>query len=247
MAGKVAPAAVTLRGATGTFRSGSGDLGARVLQLLDESLEAFLRATVPLDPADVAISFDAPDKAWAATVTQPTINLFLWDIHRSPDKARAGMESVSHNGGTARRRPPPVVNLCYVLTAWTAHHRDEHQLLGEVMRAVLGSRELQPPYLKAPLDQLRPLPSLDLGGVQTEFWKSIDGVLKPGLELRVSLVVDASKLRPAEAPPGEISISTSDTRDGAVSVRHAVADRDAGRLVAPQGAGIVEVPDDDGA
>jgi hypothetical protein len=217
-----------------------------VLQLLDESLEAFLRAAVPLDPTDVAISFDAPDKAWAATVTQPTVNLFLWDIHRSPDKARSGMETVAVNGQTARRRPPPVVDLCYVLTAWTTHHRDEHQLLGEIMKAVLSHRELGSPYLKSPLDELRPLPTLELGGVQTEFWKSIDGVLKPGLELRISLVVDASKLRPTEAPPAEVAIATSDTRDGGRSFRGAVADLDAGRLVAPHGAGIVEIDDDEG-
>ena len=175
-----------------------------MLQLVDESLEAFLRAEVPLDPTDVAISFDAPDKTWAATVTQPTINLFLWDIHRSPEKARAGMETVAVNGKTARRRPPPVVNLCYVLTAWTAHHRDEHQLLGELMQTILGHRYLEPPYLRAPLDALHPLPTLNLGGVQTEFWKSIDGVLKPGLELQVSLVVDAATLRPTEEPPAEV-------------------------------------------
>jgi hypothetical protein len=216
-----------------------------VLQLLDESLEAFLRAAVPLDPTEVAISFDAPDKAWAATVTQPTINMFLWDIHRAPEKARAGMETVAVNGQTVRRRPPPSVNLCYVMTAWTAHHRDEHQLLGEVMRAVLSTRELGEPYLKPPLSDLRPLPTMDLGGVQTEFWKSIDGTLKPGLELRVSMVVDASKLRPTEAPPAEVSVSTSDTRDGGTSFRQAVADRDAGRLVAPHGAGVVEIADDE--
>jgi hypothetical protein len=215
-----------------------------VLQLLDESLEAFLRAMVPLDPTDVAVSFEAPDKAWAATVTQPTINLFLWDIHRATDKARAGMETVAVNGQTARRRPPPVVNLCYVLTAWTSHHRDEHQLLGEVLRAIMANRTLGPPYLKAPLDQLLPLPSMDIGGVQTEFWKSIDGVLKPGLEIQVSMVVDASKLRPTEEPPAEVAVTTSDTRDGGVSQRGAVADRDAGRLVAPAGAGIVEIPSD---
>jgi hypothetical protein len=215
-----------------------------VLQLLDESIEAFLRATVPLDPTEVAISFEAPDKQWAATVTQPTINLFLWDIHRAPEKARAGMETIQSNGNTVRRRPPPTVNLCYVLTAWTAHHRDEHQLLGEVMRAVLSHRELGAPYLRAPLDELRPLPSMDLGGVQTEFWKSIDGVLKPGLELQISLVVDATKLRPAEEPPAEVSISTSDTRDGGTSVRDVVADREAGRLVLPAGAGVVDIVDE---
>jgi hypothetical protein len=215
-----------------------------VLQLLDESLESFLRAAVPLDPTDVAISFEAPDKQWAATVTQPTINLFLWDIHRAPEKARAGMETVQVNGQTVRRRPPPVVSLCYVLTAWTAHHRDEHQLLGEVMRAVLANRELPEEHLRPPLGELRPLPSLDLGGVQTEFWKSIDGVLKPGLELRVSLVVDAVKLRPTEEPPAEVSISTSDTRDGGTSVRDVVADREAGRLTPRAGAGVVDVIDE---
>jgi hypothetical protein len=113
------------------------------------------------------------------------------------------------------------------------------------MRAVLSTRELGEPYLKAPLSDLRPLPTMDLGGVQTEFWKSIDGVLKPGLELRISMVVDASKLRPTEAPPAEVSVSTSDTRDGGTSVRQAVADRDAGRLVSPRGAGVVEVADDE--
>ncbi|HVM53087.1 MAG TPA: DUF4255 domain-containing protein [Acidimicrobiales bacterium] len=216
-----------------------------MLQLVDESLEAFLRAEVPLDPTDVAISFDAPDKTWAATVTQPTINLFLWDIHRSPEKARAGMETVAVNGKTARRRPPPVVNLCYVLTAWTAHHRDEHQLLGELMQTILGHRYLEPPYLRAPLDALHPLPTLNLGGVQTEFWKSIDGVLKPGLELQVSLVVDAATLRPTEEPPAEVSVTTSDTREGGQSHRTALADRDEGRLVARRGSGVVEIADDE--
>jgi hypothetical protein len=214
-----------------------------VLQLLDESLEAFLRAAVPLDATEVAVSFEAPDKAWAATVTQPTINLFLWDIHRAMDKARAGMETVSVNGRTARRRPPPVVNLCYVLTAWTSHHRDEHQLLGEVMRAVLGNKSIPVEHLRPPLDALDPTPSLALGGVRTEFWKSIDGVLKPALEVQVSLVVDAALLRPTEEPPSEIEITTTDTREGATSHRAAVSDVEAGRLVAASGADVVEIED----
>jgi hypothetical protein len=214
-----------------------------VLQLLDESLEAFLRARVPLDVSEVAISFEAPDKAWAATVTQPTVNLFLWSVYRAPEKARAGMETVTINGQTARRRPPPVVSLSYVLTAWTTHHRDEHQLLGEVMRAVLATRTLEPPYLRSPLDQLQPLPSLDLGGVQTDFWKSIDGVLKPSLELQVSLVVDAATLRPTAEPPAEVAIATRDTRDGGTSSRHAVADRENGRLATPAGAGVIDLDD----
>ena len=52
-----------------------------MLQLLDESLESFLRAEVPLGARDVDVAFDAPDKEWASQISRPTVNLFLWDIY----------------------------------------------------------------------------------------------------------------------------------------------------------------------
>jgi hypothetical protein len=113
------------------------------------------------------------------------------------------------------------------------------------MRAVLSTRELKPEHLKSPLDELWPLPSLDLGGVQTEFWKSIDGVLKPGLELQINMVVDVGLLRPTAPEPEELSVSTADTRhEGVVSQRSAVADREAGRLTLPSGAGVVDTDEE---
>lgn len=216
-----------------------------MLQLLDESLEAFLRSAVPLDPTEVAISFDTPDKQWSAGITQPTVNLFLLDIARDPTKARSGVEEVVRNGRTYRRRPPPRVSLSYMLTAWTTDHRDEHQLLGEAMRAVLSVREIPPQFLRPPLDELEPAPGIDLapGGARSDFWKSIDGVLKPGLELTISLVVDVAALTATVAPPADVQVSTSDPRRaGMRSTREAVAD--GGRLVTPRGAGIVEIDED---
>ena len=50
-----------------------------MLHLLDETLEAFLRAEVPLPARQVDVSFAAPDSEWGAAVTKPTVNLFLWE------------------------------------------------------------------------------------------------------------------------------------------------------------------------
>ncbi|HYD08825.1 MAG TPA: DUF4255 domain-containing protein [Acidimicrobiales bacterium] len=218
-----------------------------MLQLLDESLEAFLRAAVPLDPTEVAVSFETPDRTWSAGITQPTVNLFLWDIHRSAEKARAGVETIQKNGKTYRRRPPPVVSLYYVVTAWTTHHRDEHQLLGEVMRAVLSTPILEPPYLKYPLDELdaRPTISLGTGGQRTDIWKSIDGTLKPGLEVQVNLTIDTAALEPTQPPPGEVSLATADTREPTrQSSRHQMKDPDTGQLVNARSS-LVYVDDDE--
>jgi hypothetical protein len=216
-----------------------------LLQLVDESIEAFLRASVPLDPGEVAISFDAPDKQWSAGISQPTVNIFLYGIARDLDRARSGVEHVTGGGAGAtggRRRPLPRVELSYLITAWTSDHRDEHQLLGELMRTILAVRTLRPPHLRSPLDQTEPLPVLSLapGGSKatSDIWKAIDGQLKPGLMVNVQMVVDTGLVLPLAPEPEEVSVATSDRhRPGmAPSNRKGVAsqvDEGPRRLVTP--------------
>lgn len=190
-----------------------------MLQILDESIESFLRATVPLDPNEVAIAFEPPDRQWAAGVSQPTVNVFLWDVHRDADASRAGMETVDQEGRTIRRRPLPRIQVRYIVSAWTTNHRDEHQLLGDLMLAVLATPSLAPPHLKAPLDRVTPTPSMKLartGGKSSgEFWKAIDGQLKPALELIITLPVDPGFGSTVAAPPDVVEITTTDNRRGA--------------------------------
>ena len=185
-----------------------------MLQILDESIEAFLRAAVPLDPTEVAVAFDAPDRTWAAQVSQPTVNVFLWDVHRDTDAARAGMETVTRDGSGIRRRPLPRMQIRYIVSAWTTSHRDEHQLLGELMLAVLRTPSLEPPHLKAPLDNVSPFPSMKLGVTggksSGDFWKAVDGQLKPALELLVTLPVDPGFGVPLAEPPAEVEVATAD-------------------------------------
>ena len=59
----------------------------KVLAHIDESLEAMLRAAVPLSAVDIDVSFEIPDEDWAAKLTRPTVNLYLWDIRRSSNRS----------------------------------------------------------------------------------------------------------------------------------------------------------------
>src|SRR5215470_12339843 len=109
-----------------------------MLHLLDESLEAFLRATVPLPRREVDVSFEAPDRDWAAKVSRPTINLYLWDVRRNLSDRDFGVVTVhDENGKPHRRAPLPRVDCRYLVTAWTTDIRDEHSLLGATLAALL--------------------------------------------------------------------------------------------------------------
>jgi Pvc16 N-terminal domain len=164
-----------------------------LIQFIDEAIEAHLRREVPLPEASVDISFAAPDRAWGAAVTRPTVNIFLWDIRRNTARTTAGLAAQGADGEVKRRPTNPVIDLRYVVTAWAAENRDEHQLLGSVLTCILA-------HSSVPADVLPPqLPtssSLSLGlaneeaRVTGEFWSSLDGRLKPGLQLVVSIPLD---------------------------------------------------------
>jgi hypothetical protein len=164
-----------------------------LIQFIDEAIEAHLRREVPLPEASVDISFAAPDRAWSASVTRPTVNIFLWDIRRNTTRTTGGLAQQSADGQVERRPTNPVIDLRYVVTAWAAEHRDEHQLLGSVLTCILSHSSVAASALPP---QLPTSSSLSLGlaseeaRVTGEFWSSLDGRLKPGLQLVVTLPLD---------------------------------------------------------
>lgn len=110
---------------------------------IDRALEQFLRTSVPLPVDSVDISFRSPDAPWTASLTRPTVDVFLWDLGLDHRAQQAGVEeSVGQNGDRRWRAPMPVVALRYLMTVWTSEHRDEHELLGAVLTAVLGHQQL---------------------------------------------------------------------------------------------------------
>src|SRR5919197_5455971 len=157
-----------------------------MLHLLDETLEAFLRAEVPLPARQVEVSFEAPDAEWGAAVTKPTVNLFLWDLRVNTAEREAGMELVEQEDGKRARRPQkPRVDCRYLVTAWTTEVQDEHRLLGAVLAALLSHREIAAEHLQGAYADVRPLPTVSAaqpeGDGSPDLWQALGGKLKPGL------------------------------------------------------------------
>ena len=188
-----------------------------MFHLIDQALEQYLRAEVPLPSTDVDVAFNAPAKDWSARLSRPTVNLFLWDIRRSALRQRAGMEEVEIEGTKFRRQPPRSVEMRYLVTAWSSEHRDEHQLLGNVAAAVLSNRALPERYLpdgfelpdRNPVEMVLTT-TADLK--PNDFWSSIDGQLKPGLDIVVTFRV-ATRLVEVAEPATGVDVGVGDRND----------------------------------
>jgi len=195
-----------------------------LIHLVDQGLERHLRATVPL-PTTVDVSFHAPDRSWSGGVTTPTVNLFLWDVSRNAKQSHTGIQEVERDGVLHRRLLPPVIDLRYLVTAWAGDQRDEHQLLGAVLVAVLGHPVVADEHLPAALTVTAPV-RLSLAsqpeGRSADLWPALDGQLKPALQVNVSLSVDVGGLLEVGPPATGLVVRTEDTRSGARSGREAV-------------------------
>lgn len=198
-----------------------------MLQLLDESLEEFLRSAVPLERGEIDLAFDTPDSEWGTGITRPTVNLFLWDVRRSLDENESGRERIPTPDGSAWRQRPPRVAFRYLCTAWTAEIADQHRLLGGLLIALLGHSQIPARFLQGHLADLDPLPTLRIarpdGKDFAEFWPAVEGKLRAGLDLIVTATVDPDVVVPAGPPTGELATVLSDPREpGRTSRRSAV-------------------------
>lgn len=188
-----------------------------MLHLLDDALEAYLRAEVPLPQTEIDIVFDRPNRDWGAAVTRPTVNVFLWDIRRNANDQEAGMELVMEEGRLVRRPPKPRIDCRYLITAWAGDVRDEHQLLGTVLGAFLVHSELPAQYLGGGYSEVRPLPTIHVerqdGTDATDFWTAVQGDLRPSLDVVVTATIDAGFALAAGPQTGRFIIGTQRTDD----------------------------------
>ncbi len=202
---------------------------AQLLNLLDRSLESFLRSEVPLGASEVDISFEAPDKDWGAGITKPTVNLFVWDVRRNAEESESGFSIVENEKGLKERRPPlPRVDFRYLVTAWTTEIMDEHALLGGVLATLLKEDRLDAPYLEGSLAEVTPVPSMRIATAysddKSEFWSALGGQLKPGLDLIVTATIDAVEPFFVGPPVTHFEMETRDTDGHALSSRVVTAD-----------------------
>jgi hypothetical protein len=195
-----------------------------VLELIDESLESFFRATVPLSSTDIDVAFDAPDREWSAKLTRPTVNVFLWDIRRSATRSKSGIRTTHHDGQAAHQAAMPVVELRYVVTAWTSDLGDERALLGGLIRSLLAYGSIPREFLAEGLQSLD-TPTLTMaraGEDHMDVFKALEGQVKPGLNMVLTSDFDTGLVLPV-GPPVESITTTTGRMGGSSETRRRVA------------------------
>jgi hypothetical protein len=210
-----------------------------MLEHVDAALEALFRAQVPLSAQGVDVTFETPTKEWSARLNRPTVNLFLWDLKRSSEHARAGVERVERDGVAMSRMALPVVELRYLVTAWTSDHRDERALLGGLLRAVLATRQIPPTFVPAELHETLTMRLARTGETPLDVFKLVDNTMKAALDVAVVTPFDIGVEQPLAAPVTEIGVHIGDLT---VPARAVEIRRIAGEVRFPAAGTVVRSP-----
>src|SRR5436190_18523319 len=110
-----------------------------VIADLDEALRTLLRDELERHGFEgVEVAFDAPSKEWSGKLTNPTLDLFLYDLREALERAGVAPSERRGNGAAIVSPPPMRLELTYAVTAWTKDVEDEHRLLSQVL-AILFS------------------------------------------------------------------------------------------------------------
>jgi hypothetical protein len=172
---------------------------------VDDTLKELLATKTPLDPSAIDITFERPDKTWAAGVSKPTVNLFLYDV-RENHELRDHQRFRTRNGDDGTDTPPPVrIDLTYIITAWTSEVSDEHQLLGRILTTLLrfpvlpdevlkGAIQSQPFPLRAWIAQPERMPN------PWEFWGHVDHGMKASLCFVLTTALQPGATTPVKYP-----------------------------------------------
>lgn len=169
------------------------DLDATILQLLKSG------ALPGSALSGATISFDLPDAEWRATLSGPTVNCYLYDVHENLEM-RTHEPLMTRTGHNVTRVMPPVrIDCAYCITAWSTAATDavldEHDLLSQVLLVLLRNPTIPASVLQGSLvGQIPPYPTViaSVDGIvknHPQFWTALDQKLKPSLNYVVTLAM----------------------------------------------------------
>jgi hypothetical protein len=156
---------------------------------LDETLRRLLEAQLRAHGFDgVEVAFDAPSKEWAAALSGPAVNLFLYDIREAARHRQTDWEPRRDGDRSWEVRPPLRVEAAYAVTAWSRAVEDEHRLLSQVLGILYAFPTLPAEALVGTLangSQAMPLET-ELGRPRPEgkvdFWSAVGGIYKASID-----------------------------------------------------------------
>ena len=165
---------------------------------LDEALRKLLRRELERHGFEgVEIAFDAPSKDWSGKLTNPTVDLFLYDLREAVERASISPAEKRGNGQAIVTPPPLRLELTYSVTAWTKAVEDEHRLLSQVLAILFSHKKLPADLLgDSALNGGSVLAEADTSvgrprEEKADFWSSVGGTYKASIDYVVHITVES--------------------------------------------------------
>jgi hypothetical protein len=164
---------------------------------LDEALRRLLRRELERHGFEgVDIAFDAPSKEWSGKLTNPTVDLFLYDLREASERSDVAMNERRGDGQALMMPPDLRLELTYAVTAWTKAVEDEHRLLSQVLGILFSYRRLPEDVLDGTWDGGSRLRSAETSvgrprEEKADFWTSVGGQYKASIDFVVHITVES--------------------------------------------------------
>lgn len=171
---------------------------------LPDALSNLVAELGGIDSQAIAFSFAAPSKEWMASLTQPTINFFLFDIRENTEKREVNPQvfrRMAENEG-GRKMPPRRMDLSYLVSVFASDARDELALLWRVTAALMQHpvlpEEVMPEALKESLRQMDAqitarLHEKESGRDWLEWWTALGVTPRASLHYVVTVPLDLER------------------------------------------------------
>lgn len=164
---------------------------------LDETIKQLLIKRGALDPAEVDINFETPNREWSASISKPTINIYLYGIRENHQlRGTEWIITKDENGNITKKKNPSRIDLSYLITVWTNDIVDEHRLLWHVLLTLFRHHELPEEVLSGQLlGQAYPIKAATaqpdgLFSNLADFWSALGNEIKPSINYVVTLPLD---------------------------------------------------------
>ncbi len=169
-----------------------------MIHLLDDAIRRLIQAETGYAEPDVEVSFSQPTGDWAAGLTHPVINCYLYDV-RENNELRSAEWTVDRgpNGYAAKRVAPLRFDVSYLITVWTQDHiEDEHAMLWRVLEALATHETLPDAYCDEALrSQPYPLRCKTAQATRAiddlpDLWSVMDNPLRPSINYVVTMAME---------------------------------------------------------
>lgn len=168
-----------------------------MIKSLDETIKKLILDKGRFDKSDVDIRFDQPTRDWAAGLTKPAINCYLYDIRENVElRNREWIVEREPNGQARKKIAPLRVDLSYLITSWTTEVEDEHGVLWRVLVALASTPILPESLLVGDLAH-QPYPIRtqtaqvsDAMRNLSDLWNVMENELKPAINYTVTMAVE---------------------------------------------------------